>query len=76
MHEQHIETPAELGQLVRTRRKTLGITQGELAGLSGVGVRFIVELEHGKPTLELGKVLRVLNRLGAHVHVRHADESV
>jgi HTH-type transcriptional regulator / antitoxin HipB len=75
MHEQPIETPAELGELVRTRRKALEITQGELAGLSGVGVRFIVELEHGKPTLELGRVLRVLNRLKVQLFVRHDDES-
>jgi HTH-type transcriptional regulator / antitoxin HipB len=64
-----IRTPAELGALVRDHRKRLGATQIELAALADVGPRFIVELERGKPTLELGKVLRVLDRLGLRVEV-------
>lgn len=74
MFESNIETTAQLGNLLRTRRKALRVTQAELAGLSGVGVRFIVELEHGKPTLELGKVLRVLERLGVQLLARHDAE--
>ncbi len=59
-----ITTPEQLGRLVRHQRKAQGATQAEFAALCGVGVRFISELENGKPTLELGKVLQVLHCLG------------
>ena len=62
-------TPADLGAIVRLRRKELDLTQGELAGLSGVGERFVSEVERGKATAELGKVLRLLDRLGLTVVV-------
>ena len=51
-----IDTPISLGQAARTARKHLGLTQPQLALASGVGVRFIVELEAGKPTLRLENV--------------------
>lgn len=53
-----------LGQLVRRVRKQAGLRQDELAGAAGVGIRFIVDLESGKPTLQIGKVLHVLDTLG------------
>ena len=53
-----------LAQLARTQRIAQNLTQADLAGLSGTGVRFIVELEHAKPTLQLGKVARVFATLG------------
>jgi len=59
-----INAPQQLGSLVRTRRRRDGLTQAALADLSGVGTRFLSELESGKPTLELGKVLQVLDCLG------------
>lgn len=59
-----IRSAAQLGAVVRARRQALGTTQTELAALSDVGPRFVGELERGKPTLELAKVLRVLDRLG------------
>lgn len=46
------------------RRKVLGMSQGELALVSGTGVRFISDLENGKATCELGKALDVLANLG------------
>lgn len=60
-------TAAQLGALVRRRRKDLDLTQAELAGLSGLGERFVSEVERGKETAELGKVLRLLDRLGLSV---------
>ena len=53
------------------RKKVLGIVRWrEKAGpRSGVGVRFVSELENGKPTLEIEKVLRVLSRLGLEVTI-------
>jgi len=59
-----IDTPISLGQAARAARKHLGLTQPQLALASGVGVRFIVELEAGKPTLRLENVLRVFHALG------------
>lgn len=59
-----IDSPTSLGQAVRTARKQLGLTQPQLALAAGVGVRFIVELEAGKPTLRFENILRVLQSLG------------
>lgn len=57
-------TAEKLGDLVKKRRKELGMNQGELALVSGTGVRFISDLENGKETCELGKALKVLANLG------------
>jgi y4mF family transcriptional regulator len=62
-------TPADIGDLVRTTRKAAGLRQDELAGAAGVGLRFIVDLEAGKPTAQLGKVLEVLAALGCAVTI-------
>lgn len=53
-----------IGRLVRETRKKLGVTQRNLALTSGTGLRFIIELEQGKPTCQLEKVLTVLRTLG------------
>ena len=57
-------TPKQIGELVKSSRKTMGVTQKDLAMTSGTGLRFIIELEQGKPTCQLGKVLTVLQTLG------------
>ena len=57
-------TPKQIGELVKSVRKQMGATQKELAMTSGTGLRFIIELEKGKPTSQIGKVLTVLNTLG------------
>jgi len=57
-------TTTQFGKIVRQRRKSLGLTQIEAAGLCGVGERFLRELEFGKSTVQLGKVLQVLAGLG------------
>ncbi len=57
-------TTERIGALVRTTRKSIGATQKDLALTSGTGMRFIIELEKGKPTCQLGKVLTVLHTLG------------
>ena len=64
-----IDTPHSLGQAARTARKQLGLTQPQLALAAGVGVRFIVDMEAGKPTVRLENVLRVLHALGARLTV-------
>ena len=62
-------TPQQIGQLVKKARKTLGVTQKDLALTSGTGLRFIIELEQGKPTCQIGKVLTVLHTLGITVRL-------
>jgi y4mF family transcriptional regulator len=59
-----VETPAQIGAAIRHKRRAIGMRQAELAALSGVGIRFLSELENGKPSAEVGKVLLVLRRLG------------
>lgn len=60
----------KLAIAVKTKRKQLKLTQEELAGISGVGMRFIVELEGGKKeTLQIGKIQQVLKRLGLTLQV-------
>ena len=57
-------TPALLGELIRHTRTRMGVTQERLAMTAGTGLRFIIDLEKGKPTCQLGKALTVLNTLG------------
>ncbi|QTN04062.1 type II toxin-antitoxin system Y4mF family antitoxin [Ochrobactrum sp. EEELCW01] len=64
-----VRTSNDIGDLVRSVRKEQNLRQDELAGVSGVGVRFIVDLEAGKPTAQIGKVLHVLQTLGCSVDI-------
>ena len=64
-----ILTPGDLGTIVRTVRKTQNLRQDELAGAAGVGLRFIVDLEAGKPTAQIGKTLQVLQALGCSIQI-------
>jgi y4mF family transcriptional regulator len=61
--------PAAIGQIVRSTRKACRMRQDELAGAAGVGLRFVVELEAGKPTAQLGKTLQVLSALGCVIEI-------
>lgn len=62
--QRQIGSPADLGTLVRERRRAMGLTQQDLADTSGTGRRFVSELESGKATLEFGKVLGICRNLG------------
>ena len=57
-------TPIAIGAFVRDTRKRLGVTQKDLALTAGTGLRFVIDLEKGKETCELGKSLRILQTLG------------
>lgn len=63
----NISSTKQLGQVLRAARKQLSLTQSQLALAAGVGVRFIVDLEAGKPTLRLETVLRVIDALGGEI---------
>ena len=69
-HMQPSDTDREdIGAFVRRRRRAAGLTQQALAELSGVGLRFLSELENGKPTLRTDAVNRVLRAFGARLGV-------
>jgi HTH-type transcriptional regulator/antitoxin HipB len=60
-------TTAQIGKLIRDTRKSIGVTQKDLALTSGTGIRFIIDLENGKETCEIGKALSILNTLGIKI---------
>jgi y4mF family transcriptional regulator len=62
-------TPAQIGSLIKETRKSQGLTQTQLAAASGVGLRFLVELEKGKGSSQLGKALTVLETLGCKISI-------
>jgi HTH-type transcriptional regulator / antitoxin HipB len=64
-----IQTAEDLGKAIRNSRKLGGLTLAETAGLTNVGVRFLSELENGKPTVRLDKLLQVLSALGLQLHL-------
>jgi y4mF family transcriptional regulator len=69
-------TPLALGSRVRAERRRLGLRQDQFAASAGVGLRFLVDLERGKPTVRLDKVLSVLDALGLTLDVRSSDDAV
>jgi y4mF family transcriptional regulator len=63
------ELDTELGNVIRARRKALGITQAELADLSGISVRTIGEIESGGNSISLKRLLPVLATLGLRLSI-------
>lgn len=59
-----ITTVKDFGALIRSTRKKVGLNQAQLAAASGVGERFVRELEKGKPSCQLDKALLVARMLG------------
>lgn len=68
--EKQVQTAAMLGALVRRARKDMRLNQQQFADLSGVGRRFISELESGKSTLEIDKVFQVCAAAGIDITAR------
>lgn len=64
-----LDSSTTLGETIRAARKRHGMTQTHLAGLAGTGLRFISELERGKPSVALDKVLAVLAVLGLRLQI-------
>jgi HTH-type transcriptional regulator/antitoxin HipB len=69
-----IRTSVEFGATLARARRALGLTQRELALAIGVGERFIVELEAGKPTAQLGKALAAAKAAGMRLVDAASDE--
>ncbi len=62
-------TMKEIGSLIRVTRKEQGLSQEELAGLSGTGRRFISDIENGKNNIQVGKLLLVIQALGLNLYI-------
>lgn len=59
----------DLGRAIRSKRKEIGMRQETAAGMTGVGTKFLSQLENGKETAELGKALQVLHKMGLELYV-------
>lgn len=57
----------DAGVIIRTLRKRAGIRIDDFALTAGVSKQFITDLENGKATVQMGKVLELLQRLGVKV---------
>lgn len=66
-----VKSPEDLGLLIRKARERRNQSQQSFADLAGVGRRFVSELENGKATLELGKVLKVMRAAGISIFARN-----
>ena len=64
----------DIADIVTKSRKQQGLTQKQLAGLANTGTRFVVELEAGKPSCEIGKVLHVLHQLDIQVKLEYESK--
>ena len=68
-------SPEQIGEIIRKVGKRQGLTQPQLAGAAGVGLRFLVELEGGKGTSHLGKALAVLDALGCKLVITTPEDA-
>ena len=71
MERSAIRNSEALGKRIRALRRAQKITQAQLAGLANTGIRFIGDLENGKETCHIGKVLRVIETLGVDMLIRN-----
>ena len=62
-HEQ-LSNAADVGKLILAERKRQKLSQLQLAGLANTGIRFISDVENGKGTVQLQKLLAVISALG------------
>lgn len=63
-----IKTTSDISKLIKQERAKQKLTQIQLAQLTNVGVRFLSDIENGKQTCEIEKVLKVLNSLGIRLN--------
>ena len=67
--EGKVNAPADIGIIVRRKRKADGLTLADAAAMCNVGYRFLSNMENGKPTAHIGKILQVLSCLGLEVTI-------
>lgn len=61
---------------LKSERKSQGLSQSELADLAGVSLNFVSQLESGKSTVRLDKVLQVFKTLGLEFHIRYGKSGI
>lgn len=74
MATRQIWTPEELGTITRAVRKQHGIRQDDLAAMINASHVLVGDIEQGKPTVNIGKVLQLLDELGIRVYLETPDE--
>lgn len=65
-----------LGDLIRRERKARSLTQTQLGELTNTSINFISQIETGKPTAQIGRVLHVLQVLGLELHLRRGSRGL
>jgi len=70
---QRVKCTKDLGGLLRKKRKDQGLTQAQVAEHCGLSPRFVSEVERGKASAEIGKVLYLLETLGVDLIVDARD---
>jgi HTH-type transcriptional regulator/antitoxin HipB len=65
-----------LGQIIRSERKKRNLTQTALGDLSGTSINFISQIESGKDTAQVGKVLKVLQILGVQLEALYGSQGL
>jgi len=68
-----VYSPSSLGDAIRHYRTTAGLTQAQLAEMAGLQRSYLSELESGKETEQLKRILRVLRQLGVRMTLDEAD---
>ena len=63
-----------LGYLIKRRRKELGFTQAYISEFTGLSASFISNVENGKKSTEIGKVIMLMNILGLDIDVTFREE--
>ena len=66
----------KLGQKIKTERKSQKLSQSELANLADVSLNFISQLESGKETVQMNKVLQVLHTLGLQFYIEYGKHGI
>ena len=59
----HLRTPADIGTAIRACRESRGLNQAELARLAGVGRQWLIQMEKGKPTVQIEPILKTFEAL-------------
>jgi HTH-type transcriptional regulator/antitoxin HipB len=75
MRQNQLRTPADIGALIRDRRRALRLDQAALARMIGVSRLWVNQIEHGKPGAGLGLTLRALNALGVELLADSRDRT-
>ena len=76
MKDENLISSEAVGKLVQDERKRQGLTQLQLAGLANTGIRFVSDLENGKGTVQMQKLLAVLTALGLGLYVHSPWDGV